>query len=241
MTDTMHDAHGLMRKLEELDAQIAKCHATIRDLEGQQTVAMAEQFLQGDHVAEIDALRHQLAAKQTDLSRLEAIRPVVVDTLQAARQVLRRTRETAYTETITKAVARQEEIKRQIAALNAQRLLLLCEFGEVENEMIAAIGERSRLQQARDAWSGTLEALQTMAHDPEAPIRPDEIGRVLDEWRAQEQQEGCKINHVELTFETATGTITHAKINTLQTKEELRELALIRQEREARQAAQAQR
>lgn len=232
----MTDAHGLMKKLEELDQQIAAYHAHIRDLEGQQTTAMAEHFLQGDHTAEIDTLRQQLAAKQTELSRLEAIRPVVVDKLQAARQVLRQTRETAYTEAISKTVARQEEIKRQIAALDAQRLPLLREFSAVETEMISAVGERSRLQQARDAWSGTLEALEALVHDPEAAIRPDEIGRVLDEWRAQEQREGCRIEHVELAYETVSGKVLSARITRLVSKEELKQLKIFAQERENRLA-----
>lgn len=237
----MTDAHGLMKKLEQLDQQIAECHALIRDLEGQQTAAMAEHFLQGDHAAEIETLRQQLAAKQTELSRLEAIRPVVVDKLQAARQVLRHTRETAYTETITKTGARQEAIKREIAALDAQRLPLLREFSAVETEMISAVGERSRLQQRHDAWSGTLEALEVLAHDSEATIRPDEIGRVLGDWQAKEQREGCKINRVELSFETATGKITHTRITNQQSKEELRELQIFARERENRLATQAQR
>lgn len=243
MPDTMTDAHAIMKKIEELEQQITASHGIIRDLEDQETATMADAFLSGNGDPDplVAQLQSQLARARAQLADQERVRPILCERLQAARQVLRQARGKAHTETIAKAVARQEEIKRQIAALDAQRLPLIQEFPEVESEINRCVNERSRLQQARDAWRGTLEALEALAHDPEAGVRPDEIARVLADWRAQEQREGCKINHVELGYETATGTITHAGITNQQGKEELRELQIIRQEREVRRAAQAER
>lgn len=238
----MTDAHGLMKKREELDQQIADCHGLIRHLEGQQATAMADAFLSGngDHDPHVTQLQSKLTQARAQLADQERIQPILCDRLQKARQALRQAKVREHTLAVDLAGAEIERIKQRVADLSAEINTLLARRVKAENGMGALISERSRLQQLRDAWSGTLEALEALAHDPEAGIRPDEITRVLSEWRAQEQREGCKINHVELGYETATGTITHARITNQQGKEELRELQIIRQEREVRRAAQAE-
>lgn len=239
-TATPSDPHAetitLHGKLEALATEITGLMATIADLEARQTVALADAYLAGtgDEDSHVMEVRAELAKAQAQLTEREAIHPVLCGKLQAARHALRQVRIQAQTEAITKTQARQEEIKRQVAALDAQRLPLLAEFGRVEDAMIAATHERSRLQQRTAAWDGTLEDLDALTHAPEAAIRPDEIVRVLADWRAQEQRESCRISRVELGYETATGKITSARISRLQSREELKELAFVERDRAAR-------
>ncbi|GEM_PF-3278147 len=234
-TSTLHG------KLEDLTAEITGLKATITGLAAQQTVALADAFLAGtgDQGPTVMKTKAELATVTAQLAEKEAIRPILCERLHAARHAHRQAKIQAQTEAITKTQARQEEIRRQVAALDAQRLPLLAEFSRVQDAMIVTTHERSRLQQRADAWDGSLDDLNALAHNPEAGIRPDEIARVLADWRAQEQREGCRISRVELGYETATGKLTSARITNLSSKEELRELALIRQEHEARAAAKA--
>lgn len=246
MPDTMTDATTRMTKLRKLDTKIATLTATISDAEGQLAALLAEDFAgEGECTAQIEPLRTELARLRADLSEKQGIRPYLIDLLQGERAARREARIKDAAERIARAGARQDECNREIAQLTAAWKAACApleqERSDRQNEVLALTQPMVQLQRPLDTWRGPLEACEAAIHDEECWIRPDEIERLLAEWRAQEQRESCRIDIVELAFEFATGKITHARISNQQSKEELKQLKIFAQEREARRAAQAQR
>lgn len=241
MTDTMTDADTRMAKLRKLDTLIATLTAAVSDAEGRLAVLLAEDFAgDGDRAAQIEPLRTELARLRADLSEKQGIRPYLIDLLQGERAARRAARIKDFTERITRAVARQDECNREIAQLTtawkAACAPLEQERSDRQDEVLALTQPTANLGRPHDTWRGSLDVLEALIHDEECWIRPNEIERLLAEWRAQEQREGCQITQIELAYETATGKITHARITGQHSKEQLRELKFIAQERENRQA-----
>lgn len=226
------DARGLMEKLTDLDAQIATTHAVIRDLEGQQTDAMAEGFLSDRQDGRVADLAKRLTEAKLRLAELESIKPSLCDRLQAARAAKRDALIQDFTARIGQAGKRQESIKTQIADLDTQRGFLLAAFEAAERAVRDSVAERSRLQQRGDGWSGTPTDLAKLAQDADSGIRPDEIMRVVAELGEREQRDGCKINGVEVNYQTASGMITSYRCFNVRSKEELKEAVLHQRERE---------
>lgn len=243
----MADVRTIMDKLRDLNQQMTTLTTTIADLEGTLTTAMAEAFVAGssEQSPELIRITAELARAKAQFAEQATIKPRLLDMLHAARVTRREARITDYAQRIERAAARQEACNREIVRLRAA-FEVACkpleqERSDMQDEVLRLAQPSVQLRRPQDAWRGSLEALEALIHDEEAEIRPDEIERVLTEWRAQERREGSRINEVELAFERATGRITTAGIASSHSRAQLRELRGIAQEREerARQAAQA--
>jgi hypothetical protein len=244
--DAAQQAATIMSKIKELDEGIATLRARVPELEVQLTVALTEDFSGGgDRAAQIEPLRADLARTKAQLAEKYAIIPHLIDMLQAERTDRREAWIKDAAELIARAGIRQDECNREIvqlrAAFEAACKPLEQERSDMQDEVLRLTQPMVQLRQGQAAWRGSLVEMEALLHDEACEIRPDELERVLDEWRAQERREQSRIVQVELGFERSTGRITSATIAGKLTREQIREERIIAKEREALAACRASR